>query len=81
MNQTMQRYSIARSIELVFWDIYIYILSKSMIVRKVFKFFASMSITYDISTIAQKAALISVSGMLFGSAISLSDNLYRILSI
>ncbi len=79
MNQTLPQWSLSRNIELVFWDIYIYILSRSKLVRKVFKFFATLSITYDLAEVMRKASIISISGLLLGSAGSLFINLVSLL--
>lgn len=79
MNQTLPQWSLSRNIELVFWDIYIYILSRSKLVRKVFKFFATLSITYDLAEVMREASIISISGLLLGSAGSLFINLVSLL--
>jgi len=79
MNQTLPQWSLSRNIELVFWDIYISILSRSKLVRKVFKFFATLSITYDLAEVMRKASIISISGLLLGSAGSLFINLVSLL--
>ncbi len=79
MNQTLPQWSLSRNIELVFWDIYISILSKSKLVRKVFKFFATLSITYDLPEVMRKSSIISISGLLLGSAASLFINLISLL--
>ena len=79
MNQTLPQWSLSRNIELIFWDIYISILSRSKIVRKVFKFFATLSITYDLAEVMREASIISISGLLLGSAGSLFINLVSLL--
>jgi len=81
MDQTLPQWSLSRNIELVFWDIYIYILSKSKLVRKVFKFYATLSITYDLNEVFRQAGLMSITGLLFGSAGSLLINFLNLLLI
>ena len=81
MNQTLTQWSLSRNIELVFWDIYIYVLSKSKLVRKVFKFFATLSITYDLTDMTRKVGILSITGLLFGSAVSLLINFLTLLLI